>query len=192
MEQNGSVLRPDRQMLRRSLVLALVFGVAAFSLLLARLYVLQIVEHERYESLAIRQQLREAPTSAARGSIYDRNGNLLAVSASVDNVYLSPAEIAQYDEDIELIARELGRILEIDPSEIREKASRTGSWYVTVARRIERDKADEIRALKLANDLHGVRLETDTKRYYPNSGLACHVIGFVGVDNYGLEGIEAR
>ena len=192
MKQNTASPGPDRQMLRRVIFLALSFGVAAFALLLARLYTLQILEHERFESLAIRQQLREAPTSAARGTIVDRNGAALAVSASVDNVYLSPAEIELYREDTELIAEELGRILGLEPAEIREKAEQTGSWYVTVARKVERDKADEIRAFKDRYDLRGVRLETDTKRYYPNSGLACHVIGFVGTDNYGLEGIEAR
>ena len=192
MKQNGCAPGPDRQMLRRAVFLALLFGVAAFSVLLVRLYILQIVDHEHYESMAIRQQLREAPTSAARGTIFDRNGAVLAVSASVDNVYLSPAEIELYGEDPALIAEELGRILELDPAGIREKAAQTGSWYVTVARKIEREKADEIRAFKEACDLRGVRLETDTKRYYPNSSLACHVIGFVGTDNNGLEGIEAR
>lgn len=192
MNQKSSPPGPDRQMLRRAIFLALIFGVLCFALLLARLYVLQIVEHERYESLAIRQQLREVPTSTARGTIYDRNGSVLALSASVDNVYLSPAEIALYDEDTDLIAAELGRILGLDPNEIKKKAAQAGSWYVTVARKIEREKADEIRVFKDCFDLRGVRLEADTKRYYPYSALACHVIGFVGTDNYGLEGIEAR
>ena len=72
-------------------------------MLFRSLYKLQIVDHEYYEGLAIEQQLREAPTAAARGSIYDRNMLPLAVSASVDNVYLSPAEIEMYSEDKELI-----------------------------------------------------------------------------------------
>ena len=67
MKQNGCVPGPDRQMLRRAVFLAMLLGVASFAVLLARLYVLQIADHERYESMAIRQQLREAPTSAARG-----------------------------------------------------------------------------------------------------------------------------
>jgi len=187
-----AVSGPNRQMLRRALFLMAVFGAAAFLLLLARLYQLQIVEHGYYEQLAVEQQLREAPTAAARGIIYDTKMNALAVSASVDNVYLSPAEIEMYGEDKELIARELAAILELDEAEILEKASRTGSWYVTVARKVERGKADEVRQLKNRYGLRGVRLETDTKRYYPNSALACHLIGFVGTDNYGLEGIEAR
>ena len=192
--KQGSALRasPNRQMLRRALFLMALCGVAAFLLLLARLYKLQILDHDYYERLAIEQQLREAPSSTARGIIYDTKMNALAVSASVDNVYLSPAEIALYGEDKELIARELAAILDLDREEILEKASQTGSWYVTVARKVEREQADKVRRLKDRYGLRGVRLETDSKRYYPNSALACHLIGFVGTDNYGLEGIEAR
>ena len=192
--KSGSAVRsgPGRQMLRRCAVLAAVFGIGVFAVLLARLYQLQIKEHEFYEELAIEQQLRSTPGSASRGAIYDANMNALAVSATVDNVYLSPAEIEAYGEDRALIARGLSEILGVDYDEVYEKSGRTGSWYVTVARKIESDKADAVRAFKTEHDLRGVRLEPDTKRYYPNSSLACHLIGFVGTDNYGLEGIEAR
>ena len=179
-------------MLRRTLLLMAVCGAAVFALLLARLYRLQILEHEKYEQLSLEQQLREAPTSPLRGDIYDCKGRVLALSASVDNVYLSPAEIRQYGEDPVLIAGELSRILGLDEQEILEKTGQTGSWYVTVARKVEREQADEIRAFKNTYGIRGVRLEADTKRYYPNASLACHLIGFVGMDNTGLEGIEAR
>ena len=183
---------PTRQMLRRILVLMLLFGVGSAALLLARLYRLQIIDHDFYENLAIGQQLREAPGSASRGTIYDAKGRVLAVSASVDNVYLSPAEIEQYGEDRALIAAGLSEILGLDYDELYEKTGRSGSWYVTAARKIEREQADAVRAFKKEHHLRGVRLEPDTKRYYPNSALACHLIGFVGTDNTGLEGIEAR
>lgn len=183
---------PSRQMLRRTLFLMAVFGIGAFLLLLARLYKLQIIDHEKYESMAIQQQLRSVPSSTVRGTIYDTNMNTLAVSASVDNVYLSPQEIEMYGEDRDLIAQGLSEILGIGYDEIYEKSGQKGSWYVTVARKLEKEKADEVRAFKNQYGLRGVRLETDTKRYYPNSSLACHLIGFVGTDNYGLEGIEAR
>lgn len=192
LEADGRRYGPNRQMLRRTLFLMAVCGIAAFLVLLARLYKLQIVDHDYYETLAIRQQLREAPSSAARGVIYDINMNPLAVSASVDNIYLSPAEIDMYDEDKELIADGLADILGLDRDDILKKANQTGSWYVTVARKVESDKADAVRRFKSENNLRGVRLETDTKRYYPNSSLLCHLIGFVGTDNYGLEGIEAQ
>ena len=183
---------PNRQMLRRTLALMALCGIAAFLVLLVRLYKLQIIDHEYYEELAIQQQLREAATSPARGTIFDTNMNPLAVSASVDNIYLSPAEIEMYGEDRELIARGLSEILGLDYDDILEKTGRTGSWYVTVARKVEAEQAAEVRRFKTENGLKGVRLETDTKRYYPNSSLACHLIGFVGTDNTGLEGIEAK
>ena len=193
-DQSTSALRSgvSRRMLRRGAVLAAVFGIGCFALLLARLYRLQIREHSFYEQLAIEQQLRSTPSAKSRGVIYDTNGNVLAVSASVDNVYLSPAEIEANHEDRALIARGLHEILGLDYDEVYEKSGRQGSWYVTAARRIEQDKADELRRFKADNDLKGLRLEPDTKRYYPNGKLACHLLGFVGTDNYGLEGIEAQ
>lgn len=183
---------PGRRMLRRGLFLMALCGIGAFLVLLVRLYKLQIIDHEMYEGMAIEQQLRETPTAAARGAIYDTKMNLLAVSASVDNVYLSPMEIEMYGEDRALIADGLSKILGLDYNDILEKTGRSGSWYVTVARKLEREQADEVRKFKSENGLRGVRLETDTKRYYPNSALACHLIGFVGTDNTGLEGIEAK
>ena len=192
MSENNWKRTPGIGMLRRTLFLMAVCGIASFVLLLGRLYRLQITDHEKYESLAIAQQLREAAASPERGTIFDRRGFPLAVSASVDNVYLSPVEIEMYGEDKELIADGLSGILGLDRAEILEKASRTGSWYVTVARKVERETAQSIRRFKQEYGLRGVRLETDTKRYYPNSTLACHLIGFVGTDNIGLEGIEAQ
>ena len=81
--KSGSAVRsgPGRQMLRRCVVLAAVFGIGVFAVLLARLYQLQIKEHEFYEELAIEQQLRSTPGSASRGTIYDANMNALAVKA---------------------------------------------------------------------------------------------------------------
>ncbi len=192
MSSEKTTSAPNRQMLRRALVLMAVFGIALFALLLARLFQLQILDHERYEKLALEQQLRDAPTAAARGVIYDTKMQTLAVSASVDNVYVSPAEIQAYEEDPALIAQGLSRILGLEYDELLQKCAQTGSWYVTVARKLEREQADAVRQFKNDNNLRGVRLETDTKRYYPNSSLACHLIGFVGTDNTGLEGIEAR
>ena len=119
---------PGRKMLRRVLALALVFGLLAFPVLIVRLYRLQITDHDMYEALAVRQQLREAPTVIARGAILDRRGQPLALSASVENLYLSPAEIEQNGEDPGLIARELAAILGLDEAEILEKTRQTGAW----------------------------------------------------------------
>ena len=194
-QENGDgaqAVRLSRQMLRRGAALSALFGIGMLAVLLARLYRLQISQHDFYESLALEQQLRETKGAAARGTITDTNGNPLAVSATVENVYLSPMEIEADGEDRELIARGLAEILGTDPDDLYEKTGRKGSWYVTAARKLEREQADRVRAFKAEHGLKGVRLEADTKRYYPNSRLACHLLGFVGTDNVGLEGIEAR
>ena len=125
-------------MLSRTLVLLIVCGIAAFLVLGARLFKLQIVDHERYESAAISQQVRETTVDSGRGTIYDRNMMILAKSATADTIYISPAEIVMYNEDPVLIARELSAILDVDYGKIMEMTQDTKSWYKTVARKIGR------------------------------------------------------
>lgn len=184
--------QPPQAMRRRAILLALLLLPLLFALLLLRLFRLQILDHDFYEEKTASQQLRTVETSPARGSIYDRNGLPLAVSATAENVYVSPAEIAQAHEDRELIASTLAEILKLDAQEILKKTKQTESWYVTVARKIDRETADRVRAFKKEYNITGVHLEPDSKRFYPNSSLACHVIGFVGYDHTGLEGLEAQ
>ncbi len=208
--KNGPV-SPNTMMLRRTLFLMIVCGIVAFVLLGWRLFTIQILDHDLYEAKAVEQQLRETTVSAQRGSIYDRNMNLLAMSASTQNVYLSPAEMVMYDEDPAVISAALAEILDMDFYEIYEKCQQRGSWYVTVARKVDDDVAEKIREFKASGHTYrkddgsvaldkdgnpalrpyqGVKLEEATKRYYPYSTLASHVIGFVGADDYGLAGVE--
>ena len=179
-------------MLRRTLFLLSVCGAAAFVVLAARLYQLQIVRHDELESRAIAQQVRETTVSAPRGTIYDCKGEVLAMSAGVDTIYLSPAEIKQYGEDAEAIAEGLSGILGLDYETVYAKTQNSGSWYEVVARKVEEDVATQVREFKEEGGYNGIKLEADTKRYYPNGSLAAHVIGFVGTDNTGLGGIEAK
>ena len=183
---------PNRMMLRRTLFLLSVCGAAAFVVLAARLYQLQIVRHDELESRAIAQQVRETTVSAPRGTIYDCKGEVLAMSAGVDTIYLSPAEIEQYGEDAEAIAEGLSDILGLDYETVYAKTQNSGSWYEVVARKVEEDVATQVREFKEEGGYNGIKLEADTKRYYPNGSLAAHVIGFVGTDNTGLGGIEAK
>ena len=183
---------PNRMMLRRTLFLMSVCGIAAFLALGARLCQIQIFQHDEYEAAAIAQQVRETTVSAARGTIYDRNGAILAISAGVDTVYISPAEIERNNEDKEAIARGLAEILDADYETILKKAGNTKSWYEVVARKVEAEAAELVRKFKAEGGYVGIKIESDTKRYYPNGSLASHVIGFVGLDNTGLGGIESR
>ncbi len=197
---------PNRVMLRRTLVLMIVCGIVAFIALGVRLFQLQILDHETYETAAMEQQLRQTAVSAKRGSIYDRNMNILAMSASVSNIYISPAEIAMNGENAGYIAQGLADILGLEYDDIYQKTLNTDSWYSTVARKVEDDVAEQVRIFK-ANEgrdaqgnpvtdekdhksLTGVKIEEASRRYYPYSSLACHVVGFVGSDDNGLSGIE--
>lgn len=183
---------PNRMMLRRTLFLLSVCGATAFVVLAARLYYLQIVRHDELEARAIAQQVRETTVSAPRGTIYDAKGEVLAMSAGVDTIYLSPAEIAQNNEDAGAIAAGLAEILGLDYDAVYAKTQNTRSWYEVVARKVEEDVATAVREFKEEGGYTGIKLEADTKRYYPNGSLAAHVIGFVGTDNTGLGGIEAK
>lgn len=177
-------------MLRRTLFLMIVCGIVAFAVLGLRLFKLQIIDHDFYETAAIEQQVRETTVTAARGTIYDTNLKILAMSASVDNIYISPAEIKLYDEDPTLIAQGLSEILGVDYESILAKTANTKSWYQTISRKVEPEISDKVREFKNEYDLKGVKIEEDSKRYYPYSSLAAQVIGFVGSDNTGLSGVE--
>ncbi len=183
---------PNRMMLRRTLFLLSVCGIAAFIVLAAKLYDIQIVHHDEYEAAAIAQQVRETTVSAARGTLYDRNGRILAISAGVDTIYISPAEIERGHEDAEAIAKGLSEILGVDYETILKRAQNTKSWYEVVARKVEPEVSEKVRVFKAEGGYSGIKIEADTKRYYPNGSLASHVIGFVGLENKGLGGIEAR
>ena len=183
---------PNRMMLRRTLFLLSVCGIAAFIVLAAKLYDIQIVHHDEYEAAAIAQQVRETTVSAARGMLYDRNGRILAISAGVDTIYISPAEIERGHEDAEAIAKGLSEILGVDHETILKRAQNTKSWYEVVARKVEPEVSEKVREFKAEGGYTGIKIEADTKRYYPNGSLASHVIGFVGLENKGLGGIEAR
>jgi stage V sporulation protein D (sporulation-specific penicillin-binding protein) len=181
---------PTKSMLRRTLFLLAVCGIVAFIVLGARLFKLQVVDHNYYEGLALSQQVRETSSMASRGTIYDTNMMVLAMSSDVETVFISPAEMAKNNEDPTLIAKGLSQILGVDYADILDKTKNTDSWYEVVARKVEPKVSDQVQEFKKSNKLVSIHLEADTKRYYPYGSLACHVIGFVGSDNNGLGGIE--
>ncbi len=173
-------------------MLMAVCGIVAFIVLAVKLYQIQILQHDKYEELAVEQQTREAKVTAARGTIFDTNGKILAMSASVETVFISPYEIELYKEDKALIAGFLSELLSVDEAKILEKMEDTASQYKTIKPKIEKDLADKVRQFIKDNKLKSIHLETDSKRYYPNSTLASHVLGFVGDENKGLNGLESQ
>ena len=188
----ASTKTPNIMMLRRTRLLLIVCGILAFAVLGIKLFSVMIIHHDEYEKMAIDQQVRETEITASRGAIYDTNGKILAMNASVDTIFISPAEIAKNKEDPQLIARELSEILDVDYNKILSMTKNTDRWYEVVKRKVEPDVSEKVRAFKKEKKLIGVKIEPDTKRYYPYGSLAAHVIGFVGQDNEGRYGLEQR
>lgn len=182
--------RANRLILGRTIFLLVLCGIMIFVPLVAQLYKIQIVEHDFYEQKAISQQTRDTPVSANRGTIYDRNGKVLALSANVETVYIAPVYIESDDQAV-LIAEGLARILGLDYEEVFKKTQNRKSYYQIIKRKIEKETADAVRLFKQEHKLRAIELVPDTKRYYTYSDLASQLIGFVGIDNDGLEGIEA-
>jgi len=153
-------------------------------LLLGRTAVLQLIQGPSLREKAELQQTRDSMISPKRGTIYDRNMKVLAQSASAEMVCIEPAVIKEED-NAEEVALNLSKILGMDYEEIYKKTQRD-SYYEIIKKKVEKDDADKIRELKLS----GIRLDEDTKRYYPGGTFASHIIGFTGADNQGLDGIE--
>ena len=204
--------------LQRIVVLAGIFGVLTFGVLFLKLWQLQVVQHETLEAKAIAQQTREVSSSAHRGTIYDANGAILAISGSVQNVILSPRDIyaaAEVDTKDEfgnprseavieaekkayvqstcnLIADNLSAILGVDREEILKKLDKTESAYQVIAKKVEDDVADQVRVFIDENNLEAcIYMTDDAKRYYPYSTTASQVVGFVNSQNQGAYGLEA-
>ena len=196
--KSEKIRRANRIIQTRTFILMLVMGLGVFVLVFAKLYQLQIVRHEELQNKALDQQTRSTEITASRGTIYDRGGNILAISATAETVFLSPLELAEELADEEttwtadFLAENLGRILDVNPESILQKMERTYSQYEVVKLRAEEAVANEVRTFLNENDIRGVYLVTDAKRYYPYSTLASHIVGFVGTDNTGLYGLEAR
>jgi stage V sporulation protein D (sporulation-specific penicillin-binding protein) len=166
-----------------------------------RIGYIQFIDGKRLSGEALEQQTRDRMINAKRGTIYDRNGKQLAVSANVETVSISPVTVRAENKVLEY-ANKLSEILKIDAQVIMNKIN-TNTSYIVLKKKVEKEEADKIREAKIPNGvdkdgnpkyipLNGVYLDADTKRYYPYNNIASHIIGFTGVDNQGLLGIELQ
>ena len=185
-----SARRANRIIQTRTLLLLGVFGVLTFVLLFTQLYHWQIAEHDELQSVAVRQQTLRTTVEASRGTIYDRNGTILAMSASAEDIFISPKEIIENDQDQNLIANGLAEILDLDPADILKKMEKTTSQYEILIKKADDELADKVREFINENDLKGVFIRPTSKRTYPKGTLASQVIGFTN-DLGGAMGLEA-
>ena len=177
--------------------IAIVF-ILILALLVGRIGYLQFVKGNYLKELAYNQQSINQIISPKRGSIYDANGETLAMSVSVDTVTINPQLIKDSKNSSnsqalkEKVAKALSDIFSLDYNETLQKVSST-SQIETIAKKVEKDKVDELRQwMKDNNFSSGINIDEDTKRYYPHNNVLAQVIGSCGSDNQGLSGLEVK
>ena len=166
---------------RLGLVLGIFF--TSFLILIGRLFIVQVARHATLQEQASRQFARPITLQPERGRILDRHGRVLATSVVIQSIYVNPQEIAAPDE----VAPHLARLLQRPFLEVREKLVGKGT-FVWLERQVAPETVSQLQAL----NLRGVYFKNETRRYYPKQHLAGQVLGFVGVDEQGLGGVEAQ
>jgi cell division protein FtsI (penicillin-binding protein 3) len=175
--------RKAKKWLRFRVMSVLVFFLVLFIALISRAFQLQIISGKELKALADRQHVKSLNLCSERGLILDRNGMKLAATVLSDSIYVDPSMVENRNE----ASGKLSTALCLKESVIRKKLSRPGNFR-WIARQVAPAQAAHIKAL----DLKGVCTVQEPKRYYPHKELACHLLGFVGLDSIGLEGLELK
>lgn len=173
-------------------VFALFAGLIIFNLVN-----IQIRDIKGYKAMAFDQYMVETPIGAERGIIYDRNMNIIAVSTTVERVFISPVDIKDQKEAVD-ISKALSEILGVDYDTIYAKSQKANRRDETIKSQVEKETADLVRefiksySLERGYTIRSIHFAETTKRYYPYGSLAAHTIGFTGTDGTGLLGLELK
>lgn len=178
-------------MKRRLNLLVFVVMLAALIYVSVQMYNVAVRESDKYQALASSQQFRSTTVKANRGTIYDKNGQVLAQSVTVYTVYVDPRTYAERDTEKEdIIVYTLSSKLGIDAEQVREKLYKDNA-YQEVATGVEKSVATDIMNTMSAEGITSVGATPTAKRYYPQNDLAANVIGHLHYDGYGIYGLEA-
>ena len=179
---------PEQAFRARARLVALLLCGICFAGLIARLYWLQLAAGDWYTRRALGQQLRDTVVPADRGRIYSADGVLLAANSSCWTLRASPREMPA--DKLELAAHGLAQILELDEAALLEKFLDRASNDCLLRYRVERSMADAVRDFCEENSITGIRINQDSKRWYPQGEFLASVLGFTNVDNAGVSGLE--
>ena len=179
---------PEQAFRARARLVALLLCGICFAGLIARLYWLQLAAGDWYTRRALGQQLRDTVVPADRGRIYSADGVLLAANSSCWTLRASPREMPA--DKLELAAHGLAQILELDEAALLEKFRDRASNDCLLRYRVERSMADAVRDFCEGNSITGIRINQDSKRWYPQGEFLASVLGFTNVDNAGVSGLE--
>ena len=170
--------------IRRKMTIALILMLLAFLAVISRLFVIQFVQAGELQEKAENDRTRDLTVPASRGTIFDRNGNKLAISITADSITASPPQVKKYGKEEETAAF-LASALDMDEQKVLEEITKN-SMFSWVKRKVDFAAADSIRQAQLP----GIHIIGESQRYYPKGMLAANIIGYAGVDNQGLEGLE--
>ena len=179
---------PERAFRARARLVAVLMCCICFAGLAARLLYLQLFSGGWYTDRALGQQLRDTVVPADRGRIYSADGVLLAANSSCWTLRASPREMPA--DKLELAAHGLAQILELDEAALLEKFRDRASNDCLLRYRVERSMADAVRDFCEENSITGIRINQDSKRWYPQGEFLASVLGFTNVDNAGVSGLE--
>jgi len=166
---------------RKRVHLLIIVFIIIFLTLIYRLFQIQVVEGSKLTELARREHLVSYLLDGKRGVIFDRNLKKLAVNVDSKSLFAMPYKVDNPDE----IARILSEKIDAKYSEVRARLEKE-KYFVWIRRKLSQDNYDEIQKM----GLEGVNFVTESTRYYPKDSLAANMLGFVGIDNQGLEGLE--
>ena len=167
---------------RKRIYFLFILFLIGFLVIIYKLVSIQYIHASKYKSDADCQHRDEFIINSKRGKILDRNGVELAISLVEKTVYANPRSVADAEYEAETLADVLG----LDVEDVKEKLENKELGFVYIKRQVEAEIAELITKLSL----HGIYVKDETKRYYPQDELAAPVIGFAGLDNDGLTGIE--
>lgn len=157
--------------------------ILGFALVTLRAFDLQVLQEEKWDERAERQHQKSIPLTPQRGTIYDSNGEELAVSVDVDSIYVEPGKL----EDRALAAKQLAKALGLSSKKVSSKLKGNKN-FVWMKRQVTPSQSESVKTLKLK----GVGMIKEPRRFYPNSNIAAHLLGFTGLDPNGLEGLELK
>ncbi|MBR7113352.1 MAG: stage V sporulation protein D, partial [Firmicutes bacterium] len=173
-----------KMQMRSRMTVVMIGLIVLFLAVVCKLAYVQFIQGDELRLRAENQRTRDLPVAASRGTIYDVNGNKLAISISADTITVSPVDVQNADM-VGDVALFLSDALDMPYDTIKEKLQKQ-SYFEYIQRKVDYQVAELVEEA----DLPGVNVIEETKRYYPNGELAAQVLGFVGIDNNGLEGIE--
>ena len=187
-------MKPSLNEIKKKTIFMVCIVAVLLALLVLRVAYWQIIRGDELSSKAKAQQQGSSVVTASRGDIYDRNGKVLAESATVNTLICNPKDI-EADGDSEVIAARLAPVLNMDQNEILKIITKN-SRYQVIKKRLTNEQTEAVKKLRdsdvdatIAKAFKGVYFENDSKRYYPFN-VAPHILGFTGYDNNGLQGIE--